>query len=429
MSLSPAYLAFVILFGVLLGFAIVSMLGMKWRTGITATIYVAALAWSVLLTWWHRHDMPRFNRIDLLISAFVLAILTSIVLNGRLSDLISGYPRYLPFLLVAPYLCGRLMKQSDIRVLANMLTYVGLTFLPLLVLDAHRASLSIGRYPFFGINHTPVLVNSLLAFSLVALATWDQMNDRPAFRPWQSAMQYSLMGVLVGFMVWVAARGWIMASVLGFLALLSGSLQNCNLRKIYFMRFVFVLAMIWLSLAIMPNTHHFYARLMFDPTISGVRAAHNLSPDRKFGPILGAASCSPIVEGVDSVKIRWVLYQEALAQFIQSPVTGDGAGLFGEQSCLGNGSYPHSTVLQSFSELGMIGGLPLVMLYAMATVTLFRMIALEKHSSDKVSMLLVFALTTMLLMADQIYGNYFMASGTYFIFGVIASMRGRIIKI
>jgi O-antigen ligase len=145
----------------------------------------------------------------------------------------------------------------------------------------------------------------------------------------------------------------------------------------------------------------------------------------ELGPILGLASCRPIEAGTDSVTIRWVLYQEAVAQFIQAPLMGSGAGLFGERSCLGTGGFPHSTVLQSFSELGMVGGIALVTLFATAVITLFKMIAREKNLAGNTHLLLALAFLAMYLVADQMYGNYFMASGTYFTLGVIAALHDR----
>lgn len=416
--LSPAYPAFMLLFGMILAFAAADLIGIEWHSGITVALYVSALTWSLLLTWNRRRDLPQFNRFDLLLALFVFVILVSLLLHGRGTDLVTGYPRYLPFLLVAPYLSGRLMAQQDIELFARMLAYVGLAILPLLLWDAHTSPVPAGRHPFFGINHAPLLVGGLLAFALLAVGARNEIGEHTGHRLWRQTLQYALMAVIAGFMVWVSARGWVIGVVLGFLALLSGSFWNNGLRKIYFRRLVFVFVMIWLAFLAFPDSHYFYGRVLFDtPT--------RFTEQSELGPILGLASCRPIEAGTDSVAIRWVLYQEAVAQFIQAPLMGSGAGLFGERSCLGTGGFPHSTVLQGFSELGMVGGIALVTLLATAVITLFKMIAQEKNLAGNTHLLLALAFLAMYLVADQIYGNYFMASGTYFTLGVIAALHDR----
>lgn len=209
-----------------------------------------------------------------------------------------------------------------------------------------------------------------------------------------------------------------MSVVFGFVALLSGSLWNKGLRKIYLRRLVFVLAMIWLALSVFPDTQYFYTHVL---------SAHptHFTEHSEPGPILGFDSCRPIEINADSVAIRWVLYQEAMAQFMQAPLMGNGAGLFGERSCLGTGGFPHSTVLQAFSELGLVGGMALVTLLATAVTALFRLLAREKNLAGNTHLFLTLAFLAMYLIADQIYGNYFMASGTYFALGVIAALHDR----
>ena len=429
LSLSPAYPAFILLFGMIPAFAAVDMLGIEWHPGITVALYVSSLAWSLLLTWNRRRDLPPFNRFDLLLSLFVLTILVSILLHDRVVDLVTGYPRYLPFLLVAPYLSGRLMTQRDIELLARILAYVGLAILPVLLWDAHGSPVSAGRQIFFGMSHSPLLVGGLLAFSLLSIGARDDAGICANSRPWKQTLQYALMGLITGFMIWVSARGWVISVGFGFLALLSGSIWNKGLRKVYLRRLAFVLAMIWLAFSAFPDTHDFYARVLSDtPTrfaelsVPGpTRFAEQSVP----GPILGFDSCRPIEISADSVAIRWVLYQEAVAQFMQAPLMGNGAGLFGERSCLGTGGFPHSTVLQAFSELGLVGGIALVTLLATAVITLFRLLARQKNLAGNTHLILTLAFLAMYLIADQIYGNYFMASGTYLVLGVIAALHDR----
>ena len=417
-SFSPPYLAFLILFGMIPVFAVVDLIGVKWHSGITVVFYGAALCWTLLLTWNRRQHLSSLNVLDLLLVLFVLVILVSIVLHGKVADLVTGYPRYLPFFLVAPYLCGRLMTQRDIELFVRILVYAGLAILPALLWEAYTSPVHAGRQTFFGMSHTPLLVGGLLAFSLLAVGAQGNTEQCVRQQPCKQTLQYAWMSVIAGFLVWVSARGWVIAAAFGFSVLLSASLWNVELGKTYFRRFLFVIASMWLTFLILPHIDDFYAQL-------GFGGSTRFTEHSEHGPILGLSSCHPIMAGTDSVTIRWVLYHEAVAQFLRAPLMGTGAGLFGERSCLGAGGFPHSTVLQSFSELGVVGGVIFLALLATATINLFRLTAWEKDLAGKANLLLVQAFLVTYLIADQIYGNYFMASGTYFTLGVITALQGR----
>jgi O-antigen ligase len=121
--------------------------------------------------------------------------------------------------------------------------------------------------------------------------------------------------------------------------------------------------------------------------------------------------------------MRWVLYQEGVAMFANNPVFGVGSTLFGECSCTGPGGYPHSTILQGFAELGLIGGGALAALLGLAAATLVRPFLSALLEADGSVRAFILALFSVFLVADQIYGNYFMSVGTWLILGMAASMR------
>ena len=143
----------------------------------------------------------------------------------------------------------------------------------------------------------------------------------------------------------------------------------------------------------------------------------------KPAPILGEASCQPFKEGNNSVAIRWVLYSEAMAMFQEHPYIGVGASRFGERSCIGPGGYPHSTMLQGFAELGLMGGGLVAGLLVLAGVTLARPFLPGRQGSNWSADVFVLALFIMFVVADQIYGNYFMSVGTWLMAGIAASIR------
>ena len=110
--------------------------------------------------------------------------------------------------------------------------------------------------------------------------------------------------------------------------------------------------------------------------------------------------------------------------FLWQPLVGVGATKFGEYSCWSKvGSYPHSTVLQVLAELGLLGGGLFVMCYIFAFLAQFRLAILNQDGHAVHALVAVFALLILFLAADQIYGNYFMATGTWLMLGVSSSVQ------
>ena len=85
--------------------------------------------------------------------------------------------------------------------------------------------------------------------------------------------------------------------------------------------------------------------------------------------------------------------------------------------------YPHSTILQSFAELGIVGGLLYCGLLIIALFDFFRRAFNGTAKTASAAAQLSLSLFVMFLLTDQLYGNYFMAIGSYFMIGVAASMR------
>ena len=258
--------------------------------------------------------------------------------------------------------------------------------------------------------------SALLALCVRAAAS---RNSGGGFKP--RLLHYGLIGLISGFLVWVAARGWLVAAIAGLVVLVLSAYRDSGSRAAYSRKLVFVAAVVLLSLAVLPSpTGQFYARLLTAPQVAGPTQVAGAT--QVAGPILGEKSCRPFKEGVNSVAMRWVLYHEAVAIFAEHPLYGIGATKFGERSCTGPGWYPHSTILQAFSELGLVGGSLLLGLLFLAALALARRCMSAKHYPCEPAYAFALALFMALLAADQIYGNYFMSTGIYLMVGFSAGM-------
>lgn len=430
---SPVYAAFLLLYGKLFAFAGAHFIGAPWQRPMTIVFYVVLLLYSLFAVWrLHKRLLP-FTTIDVIFAAFFLLVLASLVLQGGL-HVQSGkhYEYFLPFMVIAPYLCGKVMRDGDIERLSRIVVFAGLGVLPLLLLDRivsppHGST----RWPVFGYDHVALLAGALLAASVLALCVRGVASRKSADDHWTSmALEYALIGVLTGTLVWTLARGWLLATIAGLTVVAVKDCWRCGLRSTYLRYLCCVAAVMMLSMAVLPRpSGQFYASLLTAPAPAPASAsapAPAPAPvDDIVGPILGEASCLPLTQNVNSVAIRWVLYREAVAMFMQSPIWGVGASRFGERSCTGPGWYPHSTVLQAFSELGVIGGGTLLGLLWLTARTLMRHSVVEAGLAYPVAGSFALALFSAFFVSDQFRGNYFMATGMCLMFGIAAGLSAQ----
>lgn len=438
----PAYLAAWLLFGMLFSLAIVHFMAISWPRFATVVVYVMALVWvsGLALQKW-RHVWP-VTALDVLFVGFVLLVSALLTFQGNALGAAGKFAYYLPFMVVTPYLCGRMMRAPDIDLLLRILLIAGVAILPLLLLDRFTSlGREGGRWPFFGLDHGALLVGCLLATALLALCVRVLGCRSPIARNDRAEMLVSLglIGVVTVFLVWVMARGWLLAGLVAVAVTCLSARHRLLTTRLGLL--VAVLTIAGVTVASLPRlapvSGGFYAMLLTPPAPLGMnppRIPFGANPSHvpfganpsKAEPILGEASCQPFKEGINSVAMRWVLYREAMAMFKEHPYIGVGASRFGEYSCTGYGGFPHSTVLQGFAELGLIGGALLAGLLALAAITLARPLLSIRQCSDWSADAFALALFVTFAVADQIYGNYFMSVGTWLMLGIAASMRANI---
>lgn len=415
--MSPAYPAAWLLFCMAFAMAAAHFLSLPWSRSATVAIYSIPILWCLLILRDRIGSLMKLNFIDALFAAFVSAVLISAaVLPGPDENgAVSKYIRFLPFMMITPYVLGRLMRLPDLDLFSRITLFAGLALLPLLILDRLTAAGRAWRWPIFGLDHGPLLVGALLAALLLALCAqvldWRKANEKYLAK--RRLILLGLIGLVTVLLVWVMARGWVLAGLAG-VAIMTLSMRT-RPPVLRAGLFAYVVAIAAFALVILPASS-FYSLILSAPTSATATA-------REFGPILGEVSCQPFRDGVDSIAMRWVMYRETVAMFMNNPVWGVGAGRFGEFSCTGPGWYPHSTILQGFAELGLIGGGLLLGLFMLAAVTLARPLMSARQGGGEATHAFVFALFALYLAADQFYGTYFMAAGTWLMLGIAASQR------
>lgn len=437
--LSPALPAAALLFGMVFCLAFSQFAGLRWQQSATITLYGVLFVWVGLLAWRQRRLWIRFGMIDALFWAFILLVLVSLAIQGVFSPEAQKYGRYLPFMAIVPYVCGRLMRPRDVHLLSGIVASAGLVMLILLVIDywKNAAAYKIySRWPFFGHDYAPLLIGALLAGSLIVFyfrsLTGNANSSKPLLRRAANLAAMSLISVAL---VWVAARGAILSGLLGIFCL-TLILRQCSLLN-RLMLILYLTGLLAFSFQFLPQSQtSLYQRLITKPNPAFLVESEKTGPHQdgsilgskkagpqQDGPILGTASCQPFEKGVNSVAIRWVLYREAVAMFMDRPWWGVGAASFGRHSCTGVLGYPHSSILQAFAELGVIGGLLFVGLILAAFVSFFRKAVKVKAAHSIQAAQLTLAWFTLYFVACQISGNYFTDAGFYLLAGVAAGMQ------
>lgn len=416
--LSPALPAAGLLYGMLFCLAIAHLMGWMWTPLATKIFYGALFSWVGVLAWQSR-SLPRTPVLtDKLFGLFVLGILISSLAHGGADSADLKYLQFVPFMVVLPYILGRIMAPYDARLLVRILVWAGPLILLLAIFDYYqsRETMTTGpRWIFFEADHSPLLISFMLSASLIASTFMLFTQHRSA---WRQAALLVVQGISVAALVFVAARGGLLGAMLGVALLMLAMRGVSVMRRASFL--MYLSAVLVFAFAVLPNPQsELYAKLMTDPNI--VYKASSGADTKSSGatPILGEAACIPFTEGQNSVSMRWVLYKEAVAVFMSAPWVGIGAASFGRHSCAGVAGYPHSTILQSFAELGVAGGLLFVGLMASAIAGSSR----GAGAPRQWMMPLMLGMFVQYLATDQLYGNYFMAAGTYFWVGVAASMQ------
>lgn len=396
---SPAYPAFIICYGLLFVFAVVNFSGLQWQKYYTVLLFFLPLTWVFAEVFHSRKLLLNITSLDGLFLAFILLILASLLFHEGTMEVWMYYAKYFPFLVIAPYLCGRLMYTQDINTFARICLYLGIALLPILLLDKFTSTgREYGRWPFFGQDHGALLAGSLLTAALLA-AYSNAVGFRSKSNNRIPGLIYAVSIILVSaFLAWTGARGWIIASVFGLATIALCNWRNKELRIALIGYFILAVTIVVMTFAWLPSS-----------------AGENLA--MIWTTEISPGSCQSVIENNNSIAIRWVLYQEAVAIWKQFPIFGVGAANFGDLSCTGPLGYPHSTVLQAFSEVGLIGGGVLLTLLTLSSLALVRRFFTETNRHGSAGRFLI-GLFAAFLLVDQVNGNYFMATGTFFVVGI-----------
>lgn len=395
-------------------------MGFPWVAGITRTYYVILLLWGAALAFQRRALLRPLVYSDWLIISFVLLVVASLLSQHEANPATAYYAKLLPFLVLLPYCLGRLMQERDRTIFLRFLPLLGLLLLQLCVIDywwAPYEGTIYDRWIFFGVNHSPLLIASLV--SAATLASANLLLEENGFHR-EIVAAWIAFSIFIVALVLIAARGALITCTIVLILMTILNRHATWGRRMMLLGCFTLFATAALYVLPKPQAD-FYARTASADSLSFTRqplTEHLEMPEKTQS----APECKPIFNGLDSVAIRRLLYTEAIELAVQHPLTGVGAARFGSYSCGGPRAYPHSTVLQAFAELGILGGIVLLLLYAVSIVSALR---IYEAKDGKGKIVFWISLTAFFALTDQIYGSYFMAPSSFFMFGLVASMQFR----
>ncbi|MDO9271441.1 MAG: O-antigen ligase family protein [Rugosibacter sp.] len=392
--LSPAIPAFLFMYGVLFANATTFYTGIQWNPSvITAGVYGVALLWMIGAAVLRRPFSITQCPLDLLFGCFLAVLILSVTLQIMDGAGQKYYWRYLP-LIVLPYLCGRLMRLPDVRWLFLLLVCAGIAFLPILTVEgwnnlvlyhnSGRPILFAENLAYAAHNYFTMPAALLLGSATLISALW-LLARPPGNRGIRGVFHWTVLALLCLGLAYTMIRSIALATLgISAIAMIIGNWVPLRRRLVVFTALA---AFISASVLLLPTNVQFYGKL--GSVLSGVSGVSG-DPIKRGGvpanptsanPILGMESCTAIIKNQDSIQIRKVFLREALKLISERPLLGIGAGTFGDHSCLPAQGMPHNTVLHTFAELGLAGGLLFIGFLMASLIVLFRAI---KRPDDKV---------------------------------------------
>lgn len=426
-SAYSGYLAIFFLYGLLCFQTITYFLHINWQRQFSIALYVIATTWLAALLFKQESRWWKINVLDQFVLIFWLTVLGSIFFKQEAINRSIEYLTYIPFMAILPYLCGRLLDRDQLIRFKKLVIFFGFLFILLAVIDRLFFGKVVNhnlRWPFFGYDHGRLMVGSLWALCLLALGN-SFKTDQGGEKYKASLIYYLHMAGgmwLIAILIWTTARGWLIASIFSFLlmSILNKNQSRWVTTKVIILTGMTVIFFYWLIPQIEPHSNPSNISYVTKDDSHSLKNAslETSSADFKVGHRLNVC---PNMLSLDSASVRKMFYKESIDLFLAHPVFGIGATNYGTYSCWQDvKSHPHSTVLQAFVELGIFGG---VLLLTIVVIGFFRLskYAFTKQNGSYFG-IYIFALASLAIffLADQVYGNYFMATGSWLFLGVAA---------
>ena len=362
----------------------------------------------------------RPNSIDVSIGLFFLFLVFSLAFNDF--DDRARMISYLPFFVVIPYIGARSCSRRQLEGLLHWTIGTGCllySVTSIWLVDSYLKGDNFGDRPkLFGYDHSALIAGMVIA-SIAILAVASLLHARGSRTP--TRLHFTVMPALslplLYFVIqYLGARGGLFSSIITIaVAVLVASAVSLRRRTAVF---AWVLLSIVGSFLVLPQTQlHFFSRLIPAIEITSEHESHVVRRNIVHGKDVCALLEKLQYHGKSGV-VRRFLYLQAAVMFKHHPIAGVGAGKYGVALCDDSRYFPHSTVLQTFAELGVFGAGFFCFAILLTGIEFYRYVNESITSvAWPLAMLWVFYFIN-----DQIYGNYFLSLPFFLLTGAASAL-------
>ena len=327
---------------------------------------------------------------------------------------------------VGPYAAARLVSAQDITRILKILGAITLTVSAGAFTWQFSLQLTAAdnlRPVMLGLNHGVLIVAVALGISVVI-----QVSDASAKYSLATCTRPMIAALVTAELVVLGARGVVIAAIATALLMVLAPTRDGRRGRIV----VFAAILVGATLALILNhvARDFMVRAYLpleSPAGAGVPGlgVPGLGVPGLGVPGLGRdsrAECDQLNKMVDSTPIRIWLFQQGFLLFQETPVFGIGLENFAAHTC--PGSFPHSTILQAFVEMGAVGGIAYVLLLGTAIFLLIGL-TIDRLPCTSRPAIVVLALLLFFIILDQFYGRILLSSTAGLLLGISASLVTR----
>lgn len=323
---------------------------------------------------------------------------------------------------IGPYAAARLVSVQDITRFLKILGAITLTVSAATIVWQISMQLTVGnnlRPLMLGVNHGVLIVALALGMSVTIQASG--ASEKKSNATWTRPI---IAALVTAELVVLGARGVVIAIIASGLLMVLAPARDGRRGRIA----VFAAILIGATLALVLNNvaRDFMVRAYLpleQPAGAGIPIESvTAGVPRESVKQVSKEECDKLSKMVDSTPIRLWLIREGFLLFQDTPVFGIGLDNFAAYTC--PGSFPHSTILQAFVEMGAIGGIAYVLMLGAATLSLI-VLAIDRFLPTSRTAIVVLALLSFFMILDQFYGRIPLSSTIGLFLGFSAALVAR----
>ena len=320
---------------------------------------------------------------------------------------------------IGPYAAARLVSVQDITRFLKILGAVTLTISAATIAWQISMQLTVGdnlRPVMLGVNHGVLIV--ALALGIFVAIQASGASETKSTATWTRPI---IAALVIAELVVLGARGVVIATIATGLLMALAPARDGRRGRIA----VFAAILVGATLAlILDNVARDFMVRAYLPLEQSAGAGVPTESVKASVPIervkqVSKEECDQLNKMVDSTPIRLWLLRKGLSLFQDTPVFGIGLENYAAYTC--PGSFPHSTILQAFVEMGAIGGIAYVLMLGTATFSLI-VLAIDRLLSASRTAIVVLALLSFFIILDQFYGRILLSSTVGLFLGFSATL-------